>query len=146
MHLFIRKIENDDVEAIANIFSKSLLTLTFLPILYSQEEKDWFVKNMVVSQCDIFVAVRNAIVISFIAIDLNEIKHLYTHPRYQSCGAGSALIQFCQARYADLKLWCFQENLNARSFYEKFNFKPVKLTDGGRNEEKLPDILYEWTK
>ena len=43
-----------------------------------------------------------------------------------------------------IRLYTFQENQRARAFYERRGFNAVKLSDGSGNEEKCPDILYEW--
>ncbi|MCF8469656.1 MAG: hypothetical protein K9G30_02600 [Parvibaculum sp.] len=41
-------------------------------------------------------------------------------------------------------LWTFQANLGARRFYERHGLNEARRTGGTENEEKLPDILYEW--
>jgi hypothetical protein len=42
------------------------------------------------------------------------------------------------------RLWVFQRNTQARTFYEHRGMRVVELTDGSRNEEREPDALYEW--
>jgi len=51
-----------------------------------------------------------------------------------------------KARFALLQLWTFQRNTAAIAFYEKNGFRTVRKTDGATNEEREPDILFEWTK
>jgi hypothetical protein len=48
-------------------------------------------------------------------------------------------------RPTGFRLWTFQANTGARRFYERHGCKAVEFTDGRRNEEKLPDVLYAWT-
>jgi hypothetical protein len=55
------------------------------------------------------------------------------------------LIAAAKATSQALSLWCFLANAGARRFYERHDFQPVALTDGERNEEKLPDVLYRWS-
>ncbi len=43
-----------------------------------------------------------------------------------------------------LWLYTFQRNERAKLFYESQGFRALRLTDGERNEEKAPDVLYEW--
>ncbi len=43
-----------------------------------------------------------------------------------------------------VRLYTFQENHRARSFYERHGFKVIELTDGSANEERCPDVLYEY--
>jgi hypothetical protein len=33
--------------------------------------------------------------------------------------------------------------MGARRFYERYGFVPIEWSDGSRNEERCPDILYE---
>ena len=37
-----------------------------------------------------------------------------------------------------------QQNERARRFYEARGFRAVEFTDGEANEEKTPDVRYEW--
>ena len=45
---------------------------------------------------------------------------------------------------AQLDLWTFQANVQARRFYEHRGFRLVELTDGSANEEETPDARYRW--
>ena len=40
----------------------------------------------------------------------------------------------------------FQKNIAARRFYERNGFVVIEETDGAGNEEREPDVLYEWRK
>ena len=41
-------------------------------------------------------------------------------------------------------LWVFHQNERARAFYEAHGAVAVELTDGARDEERTPDVRYEW--
>ena len=43
-----------------------------------------------------------------------------------------------------LGLWTFQVNKPAHRFYERHGFAVVRYTDGSDNEEREPDVRYEW--
>ena len=43
-----------------------------------------------------------------------------------------------------LTLWIFHDNVRARRFYEARGFIASEFTDGSRNEERTPDVLYKW--
>ena len=43
-----------------------------------------------------------------------------------------------------LRLWVFERNDRARSFYAHHGFTEVERTDGSGNEEKEPDVLLRW--
>ena len=73
------------------------------------------------------------------------LDHFYVHPDAQGRGAGSALLDKAKERRPDgFTFWVFQQNENARRFYERRGCRLVRLTDGSGNEEKTPDALYEW--
>jgi ribosomal protein S18 acetylase RimI-like enzyme len=57
---------------------------------------------------------------------------------------GQALLTAAREDVAELSLWVFQSNTQARRFYERQGFTLVELTDGAANEERLPDALYRW--
>jgi hypothetical protein len=42
------------------------------------------------------------------------------------------------------QFWVFQQNERARGFYEAHGAVAVECTDGSGNEEKTPDVRYEW--
>jgi hypothetical protein len=42
-----------------------------------------------------------------------------------------------------VRLYTFQANTRARSFYERHGFKAIAFSDGSANEERCPDVLYE---
>ena len=136
-----------DADAIASVFSPSFRLLTFLPMLHTVEEDRWFIKNVILKECEVTVAESDGTVVSFLARQDEEIRLLHTHPEWLGMGAGRRLIEL--AKRADinaLQLWCFQANARARKFYEERGFLAVYFTDGERNEEKTPDVRYRWEK
>ena len=137
----------NDADAIARLFSPSLRLLTFLPELHTVEEDRWFIANVILKECEVTVAEHNNSIVSFLARQDEEIRLLHTHPDFIGRGAGSLLLDAAKsAGIAALELWCFQSNLRARQFYEAHGFRPIKFTDGQRNEEKTPDIRYRWER
>jgi hypothetical protein len=43
-----------------------------------------------------------------------------------------------------VRLYVFQANIRARQFYERHGFSAIDFGDGSLNEERCPDVLYEW--
>ena len=137
----------DDADGIAAVFSSSLRLLTFLPVLQTVEEDRRFIENIVLKECEVIVAEGDPGIVSFLALNGEEIRLLYTHPDFIGAGAGSLLLEAAKASgVAALELWCFQANTAARRFYEKHGFRAVRFTDGRDNEEKMPDIRYRWER
>ena len=49
-----------------------------------------------------------------------------------------------ELRPGGLTLWTFERNARAWAFYEARGFVASEFTDGSRNEEREPDVLYAW--
>ncbi len=77
-------------------------------------------------------------------LDKEWIDQLYVDPASTRVGIGSALLEHAKReRPNGLKLWTFQSNVDARRFYEDHGFVAVATTSGD-NEEREPDVCYEW--
>ena len=74
------------------------------------------------------------------------LDHLYVDPERQGLGIGSRLVQLVQGEQAELRLYTFQANVRARALYERHDFVLEELTDGSRNDEKVPDCTYVWRR
>ena len=141
----IRPATKKDGPEIASIHTDSIALLNFLPRLHTPEEILAFFTKVVAEET-VNVAEYDHSLLGFIGESKNWINHLWIRPDQLRIGIGSALLKCAQFRHPHLKLWCFQKNLRARAFYEGHGFEAVKFTDGANNEEKEPDILYEWRK
>ena len=95
------------------------------------------------ADCAVWGAIDEA-VIGFIAFREGWIDQLYVLPQWQGHGVGQALVQVAKTAWPRLQLWTFQRNALARRFYEKQGFVVVMESDGSRNEEHEPDVLYRW--
>lgn len=145
--LVLRAAKPNDSAAIARVFSPSLRLLSFLPSLHSVEEDRWFIENVILAEATVIVVTSEDVVVAFLARQGEEIRLLHTHPDFIGRGAGGLLIEHAKSCATKLlELWCFQKNTGARRFYERHGFRPTLFTDGSRNEEKEPDILYRWER
>ena len=135
----------DDAAAIADVFLRSRRLLTFLPDLHSVEEDAWFIRHVILADCDVLVTERHCGIIAFLALENSHIRLLHTAPEAIGQGAGSLLLSQVQSQASGpLDLWCFQANGGARQFYERHGFSAAEFSDGSRNEEKTPDVRYVW--
>jgi GNAT superfamily N-acetyltransferase len=142
-----RQATLDDADGIAAVFSSSLRLLTFLPVLHTVEEDRRFIENIILTECEVIVAEGDPGIVSFLALNGEEIRLLYSHPDFIGSGAGSLLLDAVKkSSVAALELWCFQANERARRFYEERGFRAVRFTDGQDNEEKVPDVRYRWVR
>jgi ribosomal protein S18 acetylase RimI-like enzyme len=145
--LKIRPASNDDAEAIADVHLVARRNaMPWLPELHSREESIVYFRNEVIQRQAVIVAELDGTVVGFVALDGGHIDHLYVATGVQGRGIGEALLATAKTmRPAGLSLWTFQRNERARRFYEARGFAAARFTDGSRNEEREPDVLYVWS-
>jgi ribosomal protein S18 acetylase RimI-like enzyme len=74
------------------------------------------------------------------------IDHLYLLPEATGRGIGGQLVEQAKTQLGPpIRLYTFQANIGARRFYERHGFHAIAFGDGLNNEEKCPDVLYEWS-
>jgi GNAT superfamily N-acetyltransferase len=117
--------------------------LPWLIGLHTPQEDRWFYENCIFPQCDVWGAYSPDMV-GIIAFKQGWIEQLYILPEFQGQGIGSALLRQAQQTFPHLQLWTFQRNMQAQKFYGKHGFTAIDKTDGSGNEEKEPDMLFEW--
>lgn len=119
--------------------------LPYLPRLHTPDEDLWFFRERVFPSSIVWVDGTETIS-GFCALRENWIDHLYVAPAVHGQGLGSALLDKATAAQPFLRLWVFQRNTPAIRFYEARGFRLVEQTDGSGNEEREPDVLYEWRR
>ncbi len=141
----IRQAGPQDVDGIAAVFTRSFATLDFLPALHTPEQNHAFLGGRVLAEQEVWIAEREGRILGFIALDGDICTFLYVDPEEHGRGVGSALFAEAQrSRPEGFRFWVFQQNENARGFYEKRGCTVLELTDGSGNEERTPDALYQW--
>ncbi|MEH7430013.1 GNAT family N-acetyltransferase, partial [Priestia megaterium] len=104
----------------------------------------YFLNHILSAHYKIELALMDEQIVGMIAYDADEISQLYVHVDYQGGGIGQRLLERAKTESnGKLILSTFERNKNAQRFYEKHGFSIIKR--GCENEEKLPDITYEWT-
>lgn len=116
----------------------------YLPDLHSPEEHLAFFRNEVFPVSTIWLAQAGDEMIGFAAVSEGWLDHLYVLPAWHGHGVGSTLLRMAKEGNPQLDLWTFQQNTQARRFYEHRGFRLVELTDGSENDEKTPDAHYRW--
>lgn len=143
-----RRADAKDWRQVAETFIAARAAMTYLPELHTRAETLAFIQHVVETQ-DVWVTESvidgKSHVAGFAALHGDQLNHLYVHPAMQSRGMGTALLDEVKTqRYQGFSLWTFQQNARARQFYERHGLTLARTTDGGDNEEGLPDALYVW--
>jgi GNAT superfamily N-acetyltransferase len=144
----LRRALTQDMEAITDIFFASRRqAMPWLPEQHDRAATVAFFRDVVAPRRQVHVACDDTgVVLGFIAFGDEELEHLYVNPDVHSKGVGSALLAVAKEHERVLKLWVFQRNQRARTFYERHGFELVRLTDGGGNAEREPDARYRWAR
>ena len=113
--------------------------------IHSLKSHIYFLNHILSDRFQIDLVFIEETVVGMIAYNETEISQLYVHIDYQGMGIGQLLLNKVKAQSSGkLTLYTFEVNKHAQQFYEKNGFKIIGR--GYENEEKLPDIQYEWNK
>jgi ribosomal protein S18 acetylase RimI-like enzyme len=146
--LEVKRAASPDAKLIAAIFTSSRRAATpYLPVLYTQAEVLEWIKDVVLPNSRVMLAVSDDGQAGGFASVLNGIlEHLNVSPQLQGQGLGTLLLTAAKMESPlGLRLHVFQRNAAARGFYERCGFRLVELRDGSSNEAGEPDAVYEWT-
>ncbi len=145
----IRPAEADDAAAIASVHTASrAATMPYLPpqTRTSDQVTRW-VRDVVLRDCRTWVAVRDSEVVGFAAVAGEMLDHLYLRPDVLRQGIGTLLLDEIERNTSGpLTLYVFQQNTDARAFYECHGFEVVATGDGSDNMEHLPDLTLRRTR
>jgi GNAT superfamily N-acetyltransferase len=127
------------------VFLTSFHSTYEFPLAHVDEEVRGWVRDRLVVTEETWVAVDDAGVVAMMVVAPGHLEQLYVAPDHLGRGIGRELVELAKERFpAGLSLWTFQVNVRARRFYERNDFVAVELTDGSGNQERQPDVRYEW--
>ncbi|WP_309607105.1 GNAT family N-acetyltransferase [Phenylobacterium sp.] len=141
--MILRRAAVADAAAMGTLHIAAMRTLTFLPQLHTVEEATGWMAGEVLPNAQAWLAEIEGEVAGYIVFTDDWINQLYVRPDRHGQGVGSALLAHVLADGQPRRLWTFQQS-RARKFYEDRGFAAVQFTDGEGNEEKTPDVCYEW--
>ena len=133
-----------DAGRVGAIMSAWIEETPWVPTLHTRAE-DIAYAGVMIDRGWITVAETDA-VLGYLARDGEEIHALYVDPGARGRGIGTDLITDAMQRETALRLWTFVANSGAQRLYERLGFVETHRTDGAENDEKLPDIHYEWKR
>jgi GNAT superfamily N-acetyltransferase len=140
-----RAAPNDAAEITSLYLASRAEALRYLRRLYTDKQILTWIEGTVMTRSRVWVARRDGRIVGFVALEGDELHHLYLLPGHYRQGIGTQLLDLAKRESPGrLRLFTFQRNTRARQFYEANGFNIVDQSEGSRNEEEEPDIQYEW--
>jgi GNAT superfamily N-acetyltransferase len=145
-----RRATEADAVAVAEVYLRSRKSLVACaPLVPSDESVHDWIRQKLIPGGNVTVALLDGVVVGFIAVSRSNecswIDQLYLLPTHIGRGLGSALLDHARNELPPpIRLYTFQCNDGARHFYEHHGFRAIAYGDGSNNQERCPDILYEW--
>jgi GNAT superfamily N-acetyltransferase len=141
-----------DAGPIAELYLRSRKQLVaFAPLAHDDDDVRTWIRDTLVPAGGVTVATLEDRIVGMLTISRDEqhgwIDQLYVDPEWIGKGVGSALLEHAMESLGPpIRLYTFQENHRSRHFYERWGFTALAFGDGSGNEERRPDVLYEWTE
>lgn len=151
--ILLRRAEPDDATAMGDIFLAAFRATYDFPLAHTDEQVRAWVRDELLATRETWLAVApdgddegsGGIVVGLMSLSDDELDQLYLRPGWWRRGIGSRLVALAKERRPrGLALHTFQVNGAARAFYERHGFRAAWFGDGSANEERQPDVRYEW--
>ena len=138
-----------DAAAVAALYLRARKELLpFAPLAHADDAVRAWTAAQLLPAGGTTVATVGGVIVGFVTLDHRDgswIDQLYLQPPWIGRGIGTRLLDHARAVLVPpIRLYTFQANERARRFYERHGFRPVAFSDGAGNEERCPDVLYEW--
>jgi GNAT superfamily N-acetyltransferase len=148
MTIAIRRAGVEDARAAAELWlraRRAAIGAIPAPVHADDDVRGWFASH-VIPDCELWVAEEGSgRLVGILVLDGEWVDQLYVDPEQTGRGIGRRLLTVAKhERPGGLRLWTFVSKAGAQRFYERHGFVEVERTDGRRNEEGLPDMLYVW--
>jgi GNAT superfamily N-acetyltransferase len=140
-----------DAAAVATVLIESRrVFLPFAPSAHTDSDVHSWVRTTLLPTNRVVVWEENGIVVAVLATSeeptCSWIDQLYVLPGWNRKNIGSRLLEHAQGVLPrPIRLYTFQQNTDARRFYERHGYIAIAFTDGQANEEKCPDVLYQYS-
>lgn len=148
----LRPVRINDAGDCAEVYLRSrAFAMPEVPVVHDMGEVRRWMADDVIGHRDITVAELDGTIVGLLVLDGGAggpgwIEQLYLDPAWIGRGLGDRMMEVAKQRHpAGLRLWTFQVNERAQRFYEHHGFVAAERTDGAGNEERSPDIRYEWS-
>ncbi|MFE2102317.1 MULTISPECIES: GNAT family N-acetyltransferase [unclassified Streptomyces] len=143
----LRRAVAADARAVADVWLRSYDAAlpTVVRPRSDDDVRDYFREVVVPSRETWVAATGDGEIVGMMVLAGDELSQLYLDPGWRGRGIGDRFVALAKERSpGGLGLWTFQVNEPAHRFYERHGFVAVEYTDGRDNEEREPDVRYEW--
>jgi GNAT superfamily N-acetyltransferase len=150
MTLQFRPAISGDASPIADLYWESRTTfLSYAPSAHTEDEVRGWIARILIPAGGVTVVEEDGVLLGMMALSQEDgvgwLDQLYLRPSATGRGIGTQFVNQTKATLGPpIHLYTFQENTGARRFYERHGFVAIAFSDGADNEEKCPDVLYEW--
>ena len=139
----------DSLQVAALLIETRAEFMPYAPSAHTDSEIRTWVASYLIPTGGVIVAEADGKVVGAVATELNGqvswITQMAVAPTLTDQGIGSRLLAAAMRSLANpVRLYTFQANAGARRFYERHGFCAIEFTDGQDNEERCPDVLYEF--
>ena len=143
----MRRATAYEAEEVANLYLAARINaLGSIPPLYGTDERvlSWL-STRIRNDEECWVLDDKFGICAFMLLEPGWLDQLYVRPDRIGQGLGTQLLlKAKELMPSGIRLWTFQSNTKAHKFYERHGFVEIEKTDGQFNEEKSPDVCYEW--
>lgn len=146
----IRLATPHDAGPIAEVYLASRqFFLPYAPLAHSSADIRFWVRETLMVTRRVWVDDEAGVITAFAAWtqtpEAGWIDQIYVAPGRTRTGIGARLLaQALVDLRHPVRLYTFQANEGARRFYEGHGFRAIAFSDGSQNEERCPDVLYEY--
>ena len=131
--------------------------MPYAPLAHPEPEVRQWVADRLLPAGGVMVAEIDGRVVAVMALQAAEaadaaeavswIQQMAVDPPLVGRGIGSRLLAHAlRSLPPPIRLYTFQDNTGARRFYERHGFVAIGFGDGQDNEERCPDVLYEFRR
>jgi ribosomal protein S18 acetylase RimI-like enzyme len=113
----------------------------------NHEQVTRWAAEVLLEECRTWVAVRGTEVLGYAGLESDVLEYLYLLPDVRRQGIGTLLLDEVKRNSpGGLRLQVFEQNTEARAFYQRNGFTVLATGDGSGNMENLPDLTLGWAR